>query len=210
MPGKTTLVGAVPIGLQLRSDPSAPANARGSAGSGGSAGSAGSGGSTGPLDRLRAAVQAGSAAGVSAEYQALQPADKVAVAHDARLVADMVRVLDPSAALVVLRDLALPRRTLLQVASSGKPGDPAFLAEVLRLAALDNLSALAAGAGEVQQFPAFASRAVIDPIINAAGVTAMAQLQLASTAGGQALLQVVYPGQIPIEFLTTLRADLGT
>ena len=203
-PGKTTLVGAVPIGLQLRSDPSA------SPGSAGGGGSVGGGGSGGPLDRLRTAVQAGSAADVTAAYQALQPADKVAVALDARLVADLVRVLDPGAALTTLRDLALPRRTLLQAASSGKPGDPAFLADVLRLAALDNLSALAAGAGEVQQFPAFANRAVIDPIVNAAGATAMAQVQLASSAGGQALLQMVYPGQIPIEFLTALRADLGT
>ena len=163
----------------------------------------------GPLDPLRAAVAAGSAADAGAAYRALAVDARVLLAHDARLVTDLVRVLDPGAALAALTDLALPRHTLLQVASGGKPDDPAFLGDVLRLAALGDLMALADGAADVRQFPAFARRAVLDPIVNAAGATAMAQFQLASTAGGQALLQAVYPGQIPIEFLTRLHADLA-
>ncbi|HZJ62594.1 MAG TPA: DUF4157 domain-containing protein, partial [Kofleriaceae bacterium] len=167
------------------------------------------GGTPGPVDKLRDAAKAGSAADVSAAYQALSSAEKVVVAHDKALVTDMVRLLDPTAALAILRELALPRRTLLQVASGGKPTDKAFLVEVLRVAGLDNLTALAAGAGDVRAFAEFATHDVIDPIVNAPGVTAMAQLSLASGAAGQALLEAVYPGQIPIEFLTQLHADLG-
>src|SRR6185436_14132707 len=111
------------------------------------------------------------AADVSAAYQALQSADKVVVAHDKPLVTDIVRLLDPTAALAILRDLALPRRTLLQVASDGKPSDKAFLVEVLRVAGLDNLTALAAGANDVRAFAEFATHDVIDPIVNAPGVT---------------------------------------
>src|SRR5204862_3900312 len=51
--------------------------------------------------------------------------------------------------------------------------------------------------------------AVLGPIINAASATAMAQLQLCGTAAGQTLLQGAYPGQIPIEIMPKLRADLG-
>jgi hypothetical protein len=116
---------------------------------------------------------------------------------------------DPSIALTVLTELALPRAQLLQVAAGAKPSDATFLSEVLALAGLNNLTALAASAGEVRPFPAFLTRAVIDPIVNAGSATAMGQLQLASTPGGQALLQAVYPGQIPIEFLTKLAADLA-
>jgi hypothetical protein len=167
------------------------------------------GGASGPIEKLRAAVKAGNAGDITAAYQALQSADKVVAAHDTRLVTDVVRLLDPSAALAILTDLALPRKTLLQISSGGKPGDATFLVEILRLAGLDNLSALAAGAADVRAFAAFVTHDVIDPIVNAPGATAMAQLSLASSTGGQALLQAVYPEQIPIEFLTKLHADLG-
>jgi Domain of unknown function (DUF4157) len=164
----------------------------------------------GPLDPLRTAVQGGDAGAVRAAYTALPAADKVALAHDTALLTQIVRLLDPSVALSILTELALPRPTLLQVAAGGKPGDATFLAEVLALAGLNNLTALAASAGELRPFPAFLTRAVIDPIVNASSATAMGQLQLASTPGGQALLQAVYPGQIPIELLTKLAADLAT
>lgn len=167
------------------------------------------GGASGPVEKLRAAVKAANAADVTAAYGALQSADKVVVAHDTRLVTDLVRVVDASAALGILTDLALPRKTLLQVAAGGKASDATFLVEVLRLAGLDNVTALAAGAAEVKQVAAFVTHDVIDPIVNGPAATAMAQLTLASSAAGQALLQAVYPEKIPIQFLTRLHADLG-
>jgi hypothetical protein len=167
------------------------------------------GGAAGPLDRLRAAILALNAAEVRSAYGALQAADKVVVARDAHLLTDMVRLLDPSVALAILGELALPRPTLLQVTAGGKPGDAVFLGEVLGLAGLNHLTALAASAGDLRPFPAFLTTAVIDPIVNAGSATAMAQLQLASASGGQILLQAVYPGQIPTEFLTKLHSDLG-
>ncbi|HMG22611.1 MAG TPA: hypothetical protein VK607_14860, partial [Kofleriaceae bacterium] len=170
---------------------------------------AGGAGAGTPLDRLRAAVRAQNTSDIQSAYGSLQAADKVVVAHDVHLVTDMVRLLDPSVALSILTELALPRATLLQVASAGKPGDAVFLGEVLALAGLNNLTALGASAGELRRFPAFLTRAVIDPIVNAGSASAMAQLQLASTPPGQALLEAVYPGQLPTECLTKLGADLG-
>jgi hypothetical protein len=166
-------------------------------------------GAPGPIDKLRDAIKVNNAVDLLAAYRALTSAEKVVVAADPALVTDIVRLLDPATALGVLRELALPRRRLLQVASGAKPSDKAFLVDVLRVAGLDNLTALAAGAGDVRAVAVFASRDVIDPIVNAPGVTAMAQLSLASSAAGQALLEAVYPAQIPIEFLTQLHADLG-
>src|SRR5262245_29045955 len=156
-PGKNTLVGSLPVQMRGEAAPSdsasaipgqAPAPAPGT-------------GAPGPLDPLRAAVKAQNASDISTAYQALSSADKVALAHDTQLVTEVVRLLDPSAALAILTDLAVPRRTLLQVASGGKPSDPAFLIEVLRLAGLGNLTTLAAGAGDVRAFAAFARRDVI-------------------------------------------------
>src|SRR5262245_52656825 len=65
------------------------------------------GGAPGPVDKLRDAVKAGNAADITTAYQALPSADKVVVAHDKPLVTDIVRLLDPTAALAILTDLAL-------------------------------------------------------------------------------------------------------
>lgn len=171
--------------------------------------STGTGAAAGPLDRLRTAAAANSASDVRTAYAALQVADKVALSRDTSLLTSVVRLLDPTEALAILRELSLPRPTLLQVAAGGKPGDTTFLSEVLALAGLNNLTALGASAGALSSFPAFLTAGVIGPIVNAASATAMAQLQLAGTPAGQTLLQTAYPGQIPIEFMPKLRADLG-
>ena len=163
-------------------------------------------GPTVALDALRNAVASRVAATAHAEYRALRASGKAALRADLTLIGDLLGVLDRPHAHAVLRDLKLDRKATLEVAARGRSADAAFLADVLRQLRID-ITLLTVAAGELAAQPAFASAKLLDPIVNAAKVTAKQQLALATAPGGAALLQKVYAGQSPLRCLHKLATD---
>lgn len=138
-------------------------------------------------------------------YQRLGASTRKQLRAELVLAGELIAILDAQNALRVLDDLDLPRAAAMQLAGQARPGDHAFLREVLHLVRIDSIANITAAAGDLLANPAYLP--MLDRIINAKGVTAKQQLALATSSSGIALLERIYPGLSPLRVLPALGAD---
>lgn len=161
----------------------------------------------GTLDALRSAVAARSRDAANTAYQQLAPAARTQLRSDVALIGELVAVLDSAAALRVLAQLRLDRKTTLQVAAEGRFMDGPFLASVLQQLGIKSIAAVTGAAADLIANPVFTARYLLDPIINGATATSKQQLLLATSNDGTTLLRRVYPGESPLRALAKLGSD---
>jgi hypothetical protein len=167
----------------------------------------GSGGAAISLDELRHAIDDNNPANALVGFRALSAADRRALAADRNLMIRLVRLLEPTDGLTVLRDLRLTRPVALAVAAGARSADADFLSRVLQQLRLTTPAALGGAWNDLRANPAFVVPAVLMPVINASSVTAQQQAAFAATANGEAMTRALASGISPLQSLLRLAGN---
>lgn len=173
----------------------------------GTGAAAGTAPKAGTLDALRTAIASRSREAAQSAFQQLSPAARTQLRSEVALIGELVALLDSAEALRAIAQLRLDRKTTLEVASQGRFMDGPFLAAVLQQLGITSVAAVTGAAADLIAHPVFATRHLLEPIINGAAATSKQQLLLATSNDGTTLLRRVYPGESPMRALAKLGAD---